>query len=76
MRVDTARNERGRLRVAKIAVEIALPEAAAEYAQIERVLAQFEAFCTVTESVRAGVPVEVTVKDGSGAVLRVSDQAA
>lgn len=76
VRVDTARNERGRLRVAKIAVEIALPEAAAEYAQIDRVLAQFEAFCTVTESVRAGVPVEVTVKDGSGAVLRVSDQAA
>jgi len=33
------------------------------------------AFRTITESVRAGVPVEVTVRDGTGAVLRVSDQA-
>src|SRR5690242_7009144 len=76
VRVEHARNERGRLRIGKVAVEIALPEAAAAYVQIERILAQFEAFCTVTESVRAGVPVEVTVKDGTGAVLRVSDHAA
>lgn len=73
VRADHARNEQGRLRIGKVAVEIALPEAAAEYAQIDRILAQFEQFCTVTESVRAGVPVEVTVKDGTGAVLRVSD---
>jgi uncharacterized OsmC-like protein len=72
---DHARNGQGRLRIGKVAVEITLPEAAAEYTQIERILAQFEQFCTVTESVRAGVPVEVTVKDGTGAVLRVSDGA-
>jgi uncharacterized OsmC-like protein len=71
--LDHARNPEGRLRIGKVAVEIALPGAAADYAQIERILAQFEQFCTVTESVRAGVPVEVTVKDGTGAVLRVSD---
>jgi uncharacterized OsmC-like protein len=76
VRADHARNEKGRLRIGKVAVEITLPEAAAEYAQIERILAQFEQFCTVTESVRAGVAVEVTVKDGTGAVLRVSDGAA
>jgi uncharacterized OsmC-like protein len=75
VRVDHARNEQGRLRIGKVAVEITLPEAASEYAQIERILAQFEAFCTVTESVRAGVPVEVTVRDGTGAVLRISDGA-
>jgi uncharacterized OsmC-like protein len=73
VRADHARNEKGRLRIGKVAVEITLPEAASEYMQIERILAQFEAFCTVTGSVRAGVPVEVTVKDGTGAVLRVSD---
>lgn len=33
------------------------------------------AFRTITESVRAGVPVELTVRDGTGAVLRVSDHA-
>ena len=76
VRAEHARNEKGRLRIGKVAVEITLPEAAAEYTQIERILAQFEAFCTVTESVRAGVPVEVTVKDGTGAVLRISDGAA
>jgi uncharacterized OsmC-like protein len=76
VRVEHARNERKRLRIGKVAVEIALPENAAEYVQLERILAQFEEFCTVTESVRAGVPVEVTVKDGAGAVLRVSDHAA
>lgn len=76
VRVDHARNEKGRLRIGKVAVEITLPEAAAEYAQVERILTQFEQFCTVTESVRVGVPVEVTVKDGTGTVLRVSDGAA
>lgn len=76
VRVEHARNANRRLRLGKVAVEIALPEAAAEYAQIDRILAQFEEFCTVTESVRAGIPVEVTVKDASGAVLRVSDRAA
>jgi uncharacterized OsmC-like protein len=76
VRMEHARNERGRLRIGKVAVEITLPEAAGEYTQIERILAQFEEFCTVTESVRAGVPVEVTVKDGTGAVLRASDHVA
>jgi organic hydroperoxide reductase OsmC/OhrA len=75
VRIDHARNAKGRLRIGKVAVEIALPETAAGYAQIDRILAQFEQFCTITESVRAGVPVEVTVKDGSGAVLRVSEHA-
>jgi uncharacterized OsmC-like protein len=76
VRAEHARTEKGRLRIGKVAVEITLPEAAAEYMQIERILAQFEEFCTVTASVRAGVPVEVTVKDGTGVVLRVSDGAA
>jgi organic hydroperoxide reductase OsmC/OhrA len=76
VRVDHARNERGRLRIGKVAVEIALPVAAAGYARIERILALFVHFCTVTESVRAGVPVEVTVRDGTGAVLRVADGSA
>jgi uncharacterized OsmC-like protein len=76
VRADHARNESRRLRIAKVVVEIVLPEAAAEYTQIERILAQFENFCTVTESVRTGVPVEVTVKDGTGAVLHVSDHGA
>jgi len=60
------RNEHNRLRVAHIDVAIELPETAASYAQIERLLAQFEDFCIVTESVRHGIAVDVTVRDGSG----------
>jgi organic hydroperoxide reductase OsmC/OhrA len=66
------RNEQNRLRVAHVDVAIELPDAAADYAQIERLLQQFENFCVVTESVRAGVPVDVTVRDADGTVLHDS----
>ena len=72
---DNVRNEHRRVRVGRISVEIALPEASADYAQIERILAEFEDFCTVTESVRAGVNVAVSVRDASGAVVHTSDRA-
>ncbi len=35
-------------------------------------LAQFQDFCTVTESVQAGIPVAVTVEDATGRLLRSS----
>lgn len=76
LRIETARNARGRLRVAHIAADIRLPEPVASYVQAERLLAQFEDFCTVTESVRAGVPVEVRVTDATGAVVHTSAVAA
>jgi len=69
MRTYPTRNEQGRLRIGHIAAEIQLPENAGDYKQIERIIAQFEDFCVVTQSVRAGIPVEVTVIDGEGAVL-------
>jgi hypothetical protein len=37
---------------------------------LDRVLAQFEDFCVVTQSVRSGFPVSVTVRDGDGKVLK------
>ncbi len=69
------RNELKRLRVAHIGVAIQLPDTAADYAQIERLLQQFENFCVVTESVRSGVEVDVTVRDVAGAVLHDSRRA-
>lgn len=68
------RNEQKRLRIAHIDVDIALPEAVGDYAQSERLLQQFENFCVVTESVRAGVPVAVTVRDAAGTVVHESNQ--
>ena len=39
-------------------------------ATVYRVLAQFESFCTVTESIRQGFPVTVQVFDSTGAALK------
>jgi len=58
------RNAQGRVRVTKIAVDIHLEQPAAGIEHLDRVLAQFEAFCTVTESVRSGVEVSVAVSTG------------
>jgi organic hydroperoxide reductase OsmC/OhrA len=71
-RATLDRNEQKRLRVAHIDVVIELPDAAADYAQIERLLQQFENFCVVTESVRHGVAVDVSVRDRNGATLHAS----
>jgi len=66
---DLERNEQGRLRVARVVAKIHLAGNASDYMQIERILAQFENFCVVTESVRHGIDVDVSVIDASGAVL-------
>lgn len=75
-RATLERNANSRLRVARIAVAIELPEPVADYAFAARLLEQFEDFCVVTESVRAGVPVDVTVRDASGAVVHERRQVA
>ena len=69
------RNEQNRLRVGQIDVAIELPNAAADYTQIDHLLLQFENFCIVAESVRAGVPVTVSVTDSTGQTLKAPDPA-
>ena len=64
------RNEQNRLRVQKIDVRIRFGRTAAELAHLDRALAQFEEFCTVTQSVRSGVDVRVHVEDAQGAALK------
>ena len=63
------KNEHGRLRIAGIDVVLSLAERAGELPHQERCLQQFEDFCVVTESVRRGIPVSVTVMDAAGAIL-------
>jgi len=60
------RDPNGRLRIAGIDVTLVAPEATA------RCLGLFENFCTVTESVRAGIPVTVTVTGKDGQVFHKS----
>ena len=45
------------------------PEGEEDYERLDRVLEQFEQFCTVTQSVRQGIDVQVTVKDEHGHTL-------
>ena len=68
-RATLARNEHGRWRVQRIDVELAMAAAAGSLEHLDRLLAQFEDFCVVTESVRQGIEVQVSVRDGSGALL-------
>jgi len=60
------RNLEGRLRITGIDVRILLGAESDAMPRIDRVLEQFQRFCTVSESVKAGIPVAVTVEDGGG----------
>ena len=63
------RNERGRYRIAAIDVVLSLAERFGELPHQERCLEQFEDFCIVTQSIRQGIPVNVSVVDAEGTVL-------
>ena len=60
--VRTSRNERGRWRIAGVRVEIDPRLTDAEKQKALRCLDLFEDYCVVTQSVRQGIPVEVSVK--------------
>lgn len=62
------RNEAGRLRVEglQVTLEVDLPEESR--GRGERCLGLFQDFCIVKESVRAGIPIDVEVVDGTPAV--------
>ena len=65
----TARKERnaeGRWRIPRAEVVITLADKAAALEHFDRVLAQFEQFCIVTQSVREGVVVDVAIVDAEG----------
>ena len=66
---DTERED-GRLRIKAMQVELNLGNAASAIDKLDRVLEQFENFCVVTQSVRAGIHVDVTVLDEAGQVLK------
>jgi uncharacterized OsmC-like protein len=64
------RNDQGRTRVLAIDARLRIGVPADTLEHLDRVLDQFEEFCTVTQSVRAGIPVTVHVSDASGAILK------
>ena len=64
------RNAENRLRVVRIDVRLTLGVPAKNLAHLDRALAQFEDFCTVSQSVRQGIPVMVEVHDSDGLRLK------
>lgn len=62
------RNAEGRWRIPRAEVTIHLSDKAADLEHFDRVLAQFEQFCIVTQSVREGVDVAVRIVDADGVV--------
>jgi uncharacterized OsmC-like protein len=67
---EVGRNAEGRLRVLGMLAVLRLGVPAAQLQHLDRALSQFEAFCTVTQSVSAGIPVEVQVFDAEGTRLK------
>ena len=70
VQAEVGRNPEGRMRVLGMHATITLGVAAGSLEHLERALAQFEDFCTVTQSVRQSFPVRVTVVDAEGLTLR------
>lgn len=67
--VQMVRNEAKRLRVGAVNVGIRLGKPGATFVHLDRVLAQFEDFCIVTQSVREGFAVNVAVRDSEDVLL-------
>jgi uncharacterized OsmC-like protein len=67
---EVGRNDQNRLRVLGLDVTLTLGVPAARLEHLDRVLAQFEDFCTVASSVSQGVPVRVTVRDADAKQLK------
>ncbi len=67
---EVGRNAENRLRVLGMSVRLTLGVPADQLQHLDRVLSQFESFCTVTQSVGAAIPISVLVLDSAGAVLK------
>jgi uncharacterized OsmC-like protein len=66
-RID--RNEKGRLRLVGIDVDLKLSGIPGDRSRLERCLDLFEDYCVVTQAVRDGIPIGVRVLDEEGTVL-------
>lgn len=63
VQAEVGRNADGRMRVLHMRAVLTLGVPATTLQHLERVLGQFEAYCTVTQSVAQGIPVAIEVFD-------------
>ena len=69
--VQIVRNAAGRLRIGNIKVEIDTGVAESDQEKAKACLGLFEDYCTVTQSIRQGIPVEVSVTGIPGVLNRL-----
>lgn len=67
---EVGRNAEGRLRVRTMTAKLKLGVPAAQLQHLDRVLEQFESYCTVTQSVGQGIPIMVHVRDANDVMLK------
>lgn len=67
---EVGRNPEGRMRVLNMAATLHLGVPAKQLEHLDRVLGQFEAFCTVTQSVGQGIPISIQVFDSEGTCVK------
>jgi uncharacterized OsmC-like protein len=70
VQAEVGRNAEGRLRVLAIHARLTLGVPAAALSNLDRVLASFESYCTVTQSVSPAIAVDVSVFDALGERLK------
>lgn len=70
VQAEVGRNADNRLRVLQMRATLRLGVPAAQLEHLDRVLASFEGYCTVTQSVGQGIPIAVHVHDADGVVLK------
>ncbi len=64
------RDETNRMRVQQLEIAIHFTAAAASISHLQKVLDQFESFCTVGATVARGIPTRVSVTDGAGTTVK------
>ena len=70
VQAEVGRNSDNRLRVLQMTATLRLGVPAARLEHLDRALAQFEAYCTVTQSISQCIPVTLQVFDSTGTQLR------
>ena len=70
VQAEVGRNTDNRLRVLRMTASLHLGVPADQLQHLDRVLAQFEAYCTVTQSISQSIPVTLQVFDSTGIQLQ------
>ncbi len=70
VQAEVGRNAESRLRVLSIKATLTLGVPAASLQHLDRVLSQFEAYCTVTQSVGQGIAIQIEIFDALGVKLK------